>query len=153
MHIVKCVYCNKNFDIDSEKYQKINSRRYAHLNCNEQANISTDDIVRYAKQILKEKANVKLICIQIQKFINMGFTYNGIYYTLIYWYEVKKNSADKSMGGIGIVPYIYNEAKKYWADRHKNGENIIVPKKDVVKVTLKYKKRKKIQIGEDGDNG
>jgi len=32
---------------------------------------------------------------------------------LKYWYEVKKNPLDTNRG-IGIIPYIYNQAKEYY---------------------------------------
>ena len=31
-----------------------------------------------------------------------------------YWFEVKNGSIEKSNGGIGIVPYIYEDARKYY---------------------------------------
>ena len=35
--------------------------------------------------------------------------------TLVYWYEIKNAPLDKANGGIGIVPYIYEQAKEYYA--------------------------------------
>jgi hypothetical protein len=32
----------------------------------------------------------------------------------VYFYEIKGNSIDKANGGIGIVPYVYEDAKKYF---------------------------------------
>lgn len=57
----------------------------------------------------------------ISKFFNQGMTYRGMNYTLIYFYEIMKKSTDKANEGIGIIPYIYEEAKKYY-DRDKIGE-------------------------------
>ena len=34
--------------------------------------------------------------------------------TLIYFYEVKHNTIDKSNGRIGIIEYVYNDASKYY---------------------------------------
>ena len=34
--------------------------------------------------------------------------------TLVYWYEIKKAQIDKAQGGIGIIPYIYEQAKEYY---------------------------------------
>jgi hypothetical protein len=42
------------------------------------------------------------------------YTYSGIKRTLEYFYEVKKNSIEKANGGIGIVPWVYEEAKRYY---------------------------------------
>jgi len=61
---------------------------------------------------------------QRKKIIKDKITNNkGIYFTLKYFYEVKNGSWDKAHGGIGIVPYIFNEAKEYWLtqEQKKNG--------------------------------
>lgn len=54
----------------------------------------------------------------------MHYSYSGILRTLKYFYEVKHNSIDKSNDGIGIVPWVYNEAYRYyyaiWAAQQKN---------------------------------
>lgn len=43
-----------------------------------------------------------------------NFTYSGILGTLKYWYEIKNNTTEKANQGIGIVPYVYTDAKKYY---------------------------------------
>ncbi len=50
----------------------------------------------------------------INKYKSDGLTFKGMNYSLIYFYEIKKNSIDKANEGIGIVPYIYEEAAKYY---------------------------------------
>ena len=45
---------------------------------------------------------------------DFNYTYSGILSTLKYWFEVKHNDISKSHGGIGIVPYVYNDAKNYY---------------------------------------
>ena len=34
--------------------------------------------------------------------------------TLKYFFEIKGNSIEKANGGIGIIPYVYEEAYKYY---------------------------------------
>ena len=34
--------------------------------------------------------------------------------TLYWWYEIKGNSIDLAQGGIGIIPFIYEDALKYY---------------------------------------
>ena len=34
--------------------------------------------------------------------------------TLEWWYEIKKNPIDKANGGIGIIPFVYQEAYNYY---------------------------------------
>lgn len=43
-----------------------------------------------------------------------SYSYNDIYKALSYFYDVKKNSIEKANYSLGIVPYIYEEAKTYW---------------------------------------
>ena len=32
----------------------------------------------------------------------------------MWWFDIKKNSLEGTNGGIGILPYIYNDAKTYY---------------------------------------
>lgn len=149
MHVVKCVYCDKKFDRDTEKYQVISNRRYAHLNCHEPVidteNITASTISKYATKILGSTAKQILISKQTKDFVARGLTYRGIYLTLKYWYEVKNNPIEKANGGIGIVPYVYEEAKKHWQE-NKPVEDVRVPKIEVEHVVIKRKPRKKLLI-------
>ena len=43
-----------------------------------------------------------------------GYTYSGMLKSLIYFYEVKGNSTEKANGGIGIVPFVYKDAYRYY---------------------------------------
>lgn len=42
------------------------------------------------------------------------YTYSGILKSLKYWYEVKHGSIEKANGGVGIVPHIYDDARRYY---------------------------------------
>ena len=53
------------------------------------------------------------------------FTNKGIYFTLKYFYEVRKNSWDKGHGGIGIVPYTYKEATEYWTEQERKQRGFV----------------------------
>ena len=44
------------------------------------------------------------------------YTAKGIYFALRYFYSVKKGDTSKAGGGIGIIPYIYENSRKYWYD-------------------------------------
>ena len=62
---------------------------------------------------------------QISDYIEeYNFTYSGIQKSLEYFYHVKGNSLEKANGGIGIVPYIYQDAYNYyyalWEAKQKN---------------------------------
>lgn len=143
MHIVKCLYCQEQFDRDEIKCQKI-GRRYAHLTCHEpkiDVNGPTYNmILQYARQILGEQTNFLKVSKQIKEFVTTGYSYKGIYLTLKYWYEVKNNSTEKAMGGIGIVPYVYKEAADYW----KSCQPTRIPKMEEETIVITYKKKKRL---------
>jgi len=43
-----------------------------------------------------------------------NYTWSGMLKTLIYFFEVKKNSVSKAKGSIGIIPYTYQEALNHY---------------------------------------
>ena len=43
-----------------------------------------------------------------------NFTYSGMLKALMWWFDIKKNTLEGTNGGIGILPYIYNDAKTYY---------------------------------------
>ena len=43
-----------------------------------------------------------------------NYSLSGILKSLVWFYEVKGNSPEKSNGGIGIVPYAYQDAYNYY---------------------------------------
>ena len=55
----------------------------------------------------------------ISKFLGQGMTYKGMSKALVYFYEVKKNSIAKSDNGVGIIPWVYEEANKYYERKEK----------------------------------
>lgn len=144
MHIVKCIYCQGEIDKDKIKYQKISPRHYAHLTCNaikvNEDTAAFQTIILYCHNIFGDDGDYSRIGGQIKKYIKEGKTYNGIYLTLKYWFEVRKGNISKSNGAIGIVPYIYEEARKYW----KQMEPKRVPKMEEEIVLLKPKKRQSL---------
>ena len=128
-HIVKCLYCGKSFDAQPDGEDTIwfkpRSNRYAHIECGKQheANKTQEEkdyetLYKYIKEQQKENFDY----IKFQKIVetwkkDYGFTYNGMYYTLVYFYEVKKNSKQKFVdGSIGIIPFVYKDAQKYYYD-------------------------------------
>ena len=63
--------------------------------------------------------NADYINARIRKQINdfkaqHNYTYTGMRKSLVYFYEIKKNSLEKANGGIGIIPYIYDSANQYY---------------------------------------
>lgn len=136
-HIVTCMYCKKRFDRDKYPYITVSSRRYAHQECSltedqKQIQIELDKIA--LDEYIMKLFNISYVDAKIRKQINQyvneyNYTYSGIKKALIYFFEIKGNSIEKSNGGIGIVPYVYQNAYNYylalWQAQQKNDKKII----------------------------
>ena len=59
---------------------------------------------------LDPNANFILITSQLKRMTDEGMTYSSIGYAL--WYSV--NVKQMPYKGVGIIPYVYEEAKAYW---------------------------------------
>lgn len=79
-----------------------------------------------------------------------------------YWFEVKHNDISKANGGIGIVPYIYNDAKNYYyaiwlaQEQNKNKiETIGRPKEREVRIRRPERRVKRLRkfgfLDEEGE--
>lgn len=117
--IVKCPYCGEQFDRNSIPNVKI-GRRYAHVDCKEKhdQNLTQEDkdeieLYEYIKVLYGKDYNYILIKKQIENFHKKGYSYNGMRLSLKWFYEVQKHSIKES-NGVGIIPYIFNEAKEYY---------------------------------------
>lgn len=122
MHMVQCYYCNERFDRDKIPTVKVSARRYAHAKCanDHEMNLSQEEqdlvqLEQYIMQLFEEPYVNARIRKQINDFQKeYGYSYSGMLKTLIWWYEVRGNSTEKANGGIGIIPYIYNQALQYY---------------------------------------
>lgn len=155
-HRVKCSVCGGTFDRDKEKFVQTSARRYAHYKCatgedppKTQEEIDKENLEEYIKKLFGLEYIVPRIRKQINNFVEEhNYTYSGIRGALIYFFEIKHNSIEKSNGGIGIVPFIYDEAKKYYEslqDIQEENKQVLVqheePRKEVV-VIIKPPKRR-----------
>lgn len=133
-HKVICTYCKQQFDRDKEAAVPTKARRYAHAACalklgnlEEQALAAkvlkdktqeVEDLEQLEKYIIEllrlDYVNARVRA-QINKFHDENhYTYTGIQKSLMYFYEVKNNPVEKANGGIGIVPYVYEDARNYY---------------------------------------
>lgn len=116
MSIVKCPYCEQRFDRNEEPAVLVGNRWY-HSECLRRKELDT----KYRKKIHEKVKNMcgstyssARINKQIKQFVEDGMTIPGIYKSLQYWYDIKGNDPSQANGGIGIVPYIYEDMKKYF---------------------------------------
>ena len=66
-------------------------------------------LLAYIKE-LDLNTNFIAITSQLKRMTDDGMTYGGIRYAL--WYSV--NVKQMPYKGVGIIPYVYEEAKAYW---------------------------------------
>ena len=156
-HIVTCVYCKQRFDRDKFPFIQVSARRYAHQECSltedqkkSKEEQDKEDLEQYIMQLFK----VDYIDARVRKQIKQyreeyNYTYSGIRKALIYFYEIKGNSIEKSRGGIGIVPYIYKDAYNYyfalWQAQQKNEDKVVQQYVPVVKEIVIPRPQRKVK--------
>lgn len=146
-HLVKCLYCGEVFDASITPFVKPRSNRYAHKACAETAEnkkTKEEKDKEILEKYIKELFRINSISVKIKKQMEMfknekNYTYSGMYKTLKYFFEIRGNSIEKANGGIGIIPYVYEEAFRYWQaiwEAQQKNENIqvkeyILPTKEI----------------------
>ena len=138
-HKVKCPICGKIFDRDIVECVQIAARRYAHKTCiNQDEKNLTQDVVdkdnfyQCIKQIYGKDYNYQLINHQAEEYIQLyNYTWTGMEKALRWFYILNQGSIEDSHGGVGIIPYIYDEAKQYYYElyltQEKNKEKELRP--------------------------
>ena len=120
-HFVKCLYCGEQFDTNEESFVKIN-RRYAHTKCAEKQDSAKiqeekdfDELYQYCKHLFGKEMDFVSFKRLAEKYKQeYGYSYNGMTKTLKWFYEIKGNSIEKANASIGIIPYVYAEAREYY---------------------------------------
>jgi hypothetical protein len=144
-HYVTCIHCKEKFNRDKEEFIQVSERRYAHKKCAEAADAEKDQELKdlealeeYIMKVLDEEYITARVRKQIKDFKKeYNYTYSGMLKSLIWWYDIKGNSAEKANGGIGILPFIYNDAYNYYLNLFlANQQNI---NKDVKSYTSKVR--------------
>lgn len=124
----KCLYCNKMIDLDTDEAKRVGiGSRWAHKECYEKYFSADDQWIDKLYGVLKVvfgKYDFQRIERQRIAFIKQGLTNEDIYNALNYWYIVKNKSIEKANGGIGIVPYIYEDANEYFKSIEKSSQKI-----------------------------
>lgn len=144
---VKCPGCGIFFYRDEEENLFIKNR-YWHTKCykaEQEKQSASDSAITELDNYIIELFSADYVSARIRKQIkdmidHYGFTYSGILGTLKYWYEVKGNQISKSNNGIGIVPYVYADARKYYETifyaNQLNKEDIdLIPDKRIITIT------------------
>ena len=114
------------FNRDLVQAVRTGARRYAHQTCKPDGELvplaekpkEDEDLTKlkdYISKLYGDKANWHLIMKQIKDYQKeYNYSLSGILKSLVWFYEVKGNSPEKSNGGIGIVPFAYQDAYNYY---------------------------------------
>lgn len=165
--MAKCFYCGETFDRNAEEFVAVSSRRYAHKHCFEQnqAGLSQEekDLAALEKYI-KQKFSMQTVSAKISKQIanykrQYQFTYSGMLKALIWWFDVKNHTLEGTNDGVGILPYIYNDAKTYYyglyvAEKLNQNKTIHtrVEEVEIAPPQVYIQKPRLFNIGEENEN-
>lgn len=144
-HKVKCYYCGNIFDRDKVLCEPVGAKRYAHLECSNLHKLKVEkekqdliDLHNYIKKLFEIDTIPQRIEKQINTYVTKNnYTYSGILKALTYFYDIKGNTTEKANGGIGIVPYVYEDAFNYYYNiwlTNQNNEHKLVEQECVIAV-------------------
>ena len=144
--MLKCRICgieDINKDTQKENVDYIrHGNWYAHKSCYEErerrrGNIDiheeqTDEFWKdasycYLTKDLKIKVN-DVFFVQWERYMKSRkpfYSAKGIYFALRYFYGIKNGDRSKANGGIGIIPYIYEDSRIYWYDLEKRQKGTV----------------------------
>lgn len=107
----KCPHCNNEVK-EEEAIYNIKTKRYYHEECYN-ALLDRKALVDYVCELFNYKKPSVKVYQQMSSYYERGISYADMLLALKYFYEIKKGDIAKSQGGIGIVPYIIEEAKEF----------------------------------------
>jgi hypothetical protein len=145
-HLVKCAICNQTFDRDKIQAVKHGARRYSHFECEPNGEIvplpkkdeDLEKLLNYINKLFHGNQNQIRVNQSIKKFHNeYNYSYSGMLKALIYFFEIKGNSIDKANNSISIIPYVYQDAYRYYYSLYI--ANLQNQEKDVKEITSKVK--------------
>lgn len=116
-NLSKCAMCGNKFL--TEELTTRSSKKYCSdcIEIKDQENEDWSILYEYIKELYNFSTLPILFVTQLNKFRkdeNNPLTSIGMYYTLKYYYEILGNQVLEDKG-IGIIPYYYDQASKYYS--------------------------------------
>jgi molybdopterin converting factor small subunit len=115
--LVKCPYCEKKLPKDEAV---THSKRYYHQNCFDEMQRNKEDrkeLIEYICNLYNLDAPTGLILKQVKDFQETyNYKFKGIMLALQYFHDTLDNPVREG-DGIGIVPYVYEDAKRHYITR------------------------------------
>ncbi len=129
--LVKCPYCESQLPKDEAVEYK---KRYYHESCFNtwrQEAEHRKELIEYILELYKLEAPTGMMLKQIKEFQeDFKYKLKGIELALRYFYETLGNPVQEG-SGIGIVPYVYEDAKKHYIMKMNVKESLKDIEKDV----------------------
>jgi hypothetical protein len=107
----KCPHCNNEVKEEDAIYNT-KTKRYYHEFCYNEL-LERKKLCDYVCELLNYKKLSVRIYQQMANYYERGVSYTDMLLALKYFYEIKKGDINKSQGGIGIIPYVLDEAKEF----------------------------------------
>ncbi|MCS4323966.1 hypothetical protein [Bacillus subtilis] len=143
---VKCPYCKTKLDKDSAIPYK---KRYYHEKCFNTWKQETDhrkELIQYICNLYGLTSPTGMMLKQIKEYQEeYGYKLKGIELALRYFYETLDNQPREG-DGIGIVPFVYDEAKRHYIRQkaiRKSAEDPKNHKREEITLVIKKGMRKK----------
>lgn len=131
---VTCIYCKKTIDKKENNFIQISNSKYAHVACSElEAKREKTDAEKLDDYIMK-LFNYDYVPPRAKKQINQfaqeyNYTYSGMLKALVYFYEIKGGNLEAAHDGVGIIPFVYQDAYNYyyslWLAQQRNEDKQI----------------------------
>lgn len=143
---VKCPYCEMSLDKDDAIPYK---KRYYHQNCFNTWKLEAEhrkELISYICTLYQIDAPTGMILKQIKEFQEeYKYKLKGVELALRYFHETLENPIREG-DGIGIVPFVYDEAKRHYIRQkaiQKSAEDPNNHKREEVTLIIKKDKKKK----------
>ena len=107
----KCPHCNNEVKEEDAIYNT-KTKRYYHEFCYNEL-LERKKLCDYVCELFNYKKPSVRIYQQMANYYERGVSYTDMLLALKYFYEIKKGDINKSQGGIGIIPYVLEEAKEF----------------------------------------
>lgn len=157
----KCPICDKEVEKIEGEFVKHSSKTY-HNNCYQQFELRKQhrsELLEYICDLYNMKVPTGFILKQIKDLeTDSGYTLKGIELSLRYFHEIEGNSVESAnkkytTQGIGIVPYVYENAKKFYTNlqqlRSSNAQiDYSIDEETIISSPPKTRKKKLIDINQ-----
>lgn len=107
----KCPHCNNEVK-EEEAIYNTKTKRYYHEFCYNTL-LERKELIDYICELFNYKKPSVKVYQQMSSYYEYGTSYADMLLALKYFYEIKKGDINKSQGGIGIIPYVLEEAKEF----------------------------------------